>query len=476
MPRHASLCSRVIPGVPGAQRLLLALLVVIGPGAVSAESPAEPHATVRALATLTSSRTARISSWDRTGGNKDGVSVPPGQTLTLAEIEGSGSILHFYVGTTTPSRINLRELVLRMYWDGETEPSVEVPFGDFFLTPNEAYVRPIQTALVVVNPGNTSGGSHGYNSYLPMPFGHGARITVENQSATDPSWLLFYHIEYETYATPIGPEIGRLHAQWSQQTTRASSVPTDQRNAVQWDGVNTSGQDNYVILDAAGQGRLVGLLLNIENVHRGPGGGRGRWYGEGDDMIFIDGERWPPSYHGTGTEEIFGGGCCPNEPYVGPYSGFLINERRDGENYAGNVSMFRWFVMDPVRFSKSIRWTIEHGHANNFENPYSSVAFWYQTEPHKPFPPLPPARQRLPSMPAGYEEARSAIFVTQDNLTTSPLDDLLPAQQDRLRAMRRDANRLFRNGQYREALEQLRQHAREIEQLEGPNSFPLERK
>ena len=110
-------------------------------------------------------------------------------------------------------------------------------------------------------------------------------------------------------------------------------------------------------------------------------------------MIFIDGEGWPPSFHGTGSEEIFGGGACPTAEYAGPYTGFHLIGNLD---YSGKISMYRFYVNDPVRFRKSIRMTIEHGHANNFGNDYSSTAFWYQAEPHKPFGTLPAALARRP--------------------------------------------------------------------------------
>jgi hypothetical protein len=147
-----------------------------------------------------------------------------------------------------------------------------------------------------------------------------------------------------------------------------------------------TGEDNYVLLDAEGHGALAGIFLNIDNTI-------GNWYGEGDDMIFIDGEEWPPSYHGTGSEEIFGGGACPTDEYAGPYTGFHLIGNLD---WSGKVSMYRFYVNDPVRFKKSIRMTIEHGHANNIANDYSSTAFWYQNDPHKAFRSLPPAPQRRP--------------------------------------------------------------------------------
>jgi hypothetical protein len=111
-------------------------------------------------------------------------------------------------------------------------------------------------------------------------------------------------------------------------------------------------------------------------------------------MIFIDGEGWPPSYHGTGSEEIFGGGACPSAEYAGPYTGFHLIGNLD---FSGKVSMYRWYINDPVRFKKSIRMTIEHGHANNIANDYSSTAFWYQDEPHKKFRTLLPVEARRPT-------------------------------------------------------------------------------
>ena len=152
------------------------------------------------------------------------------------------------------------------------------------------------------------------------------------------------------------------------------------------DGANIGGEENYVILEAEGHGNIAGFFLHIDNF-------AGRWYGEGDDMIFIDGEEWPPSIHGTGSEEIFGGGACPSTEYIGPYQGYLYAANK---NFAGKVSLYRFYAPDPIRFTKSVRMTIEHGHANNYENDYSSTVFWYQNEPHAAFPALPPAGQRYP--------------------------------------------------------------------------------
>lgn len=130
-------------------------------------------------------------------------------------------------------------------------------------------------------------------------------------------------------------------------------------------GVNLDGGENYVALSASGRGHMVDLVLSVDNK-------AGGWWGEGDDMVFVDDDTWPPSIHGTGTEEVFGGGACPAREDSGPYHGFHLIERVD---FAGLTGMYRWSVHDPLGFRKSIRWTIEHGHANNFANDYSSVAF-----------------------------------------------------------------------------------------------------
>jgi hypothetical protein len=341
-----------------------------------------------------------------------------------------------------------------MYWDGEKSPSVEVPLGDFFLC-GQGIVRHIRTAYVTVNTGTAGSGSHGFNCYLPMPFGNGARVTLENQGKWD-TGSFWYHIEHESYDAALPPDVGRLHASWRREAQTVSAVDPKMKNQTIWDGTNKDGKENYLILEAEGKGRLIGLLLNIDNV-------QGGWYGEGEDMIFIDGEQWPPAYHGTGTEEIFGGGACPNAEYAGPYTGFHLTENREGKNFLGKVSMFRWFVHDPIRFRKSVRWTIEHGHANNYENDYSSVAFWYQQEPHRAFAPLPSLGDRLPRMPEVYYRANDAMLSARALLDAL---NVLPAEtKERLRSLRREGNRLFDEGRYEEAMAKFEEHLKEVKRL-----------
>ena len=124
-------------------------------------------------------------------------------------------------------------------------------------------------------------------------------------------------------------------------------------------------------------------------------------------MVFVDDDTWPPSIHGTGTEEIFGGAASPTEEYDGPYNGYYLIE---SEDYSGLTAMYRWFVPDPIRFTSGLRWTIEHGHANSWELDLASIAYWYQREPHGPFPELPTRTAMLPPTRPGYDEAREKLM------------------------------------------------------------------
>jgi hypothetical protein len=252
-----------------------------------------------------------------------------------------------------------------------------------------------------VNPGMRSSDFDAMVSYLPMPFAKGARVTLEDAGDMK-DLIVWYHFDYETYPDGKLPSnSGRLHAQW-RRVAKAPVAPGIPKNTQLGANTerNTTGEDNYVILDATGHGNFVGLYLTVDNI-------AGGWYGEGDDMIFVDGEKWPPTYPGSGHEEVFNAGCCPDEEFWGLYTGFYLIENYKAP-FGGKNQMYRFYVNDPVRFHKSIRVTIEHGHDNNFENDYTSTAFWYQDEPHKPFPNLPRASDRLPSWPEGVTQALAA--------------------------------------------------------------------
>jgi len=341
---------------------------------------------------LRESRSARVSSWDRTGANKDFRTVKSGDTLELADIPNAGCIRHIYFTilmseSTLADPRYLRDLVFRAFWDGEKTPSIEVPFGDFF-GQGHGCIRFFRSLMFAVNEGAELPGGKastltvGFNSYFPMPFSNGAKLTLTNEGDYEVG-AVWYHIDYEQLPG-LEANIGRFHAQWRRENPTVAFG--DVKNNPHNDLCNLDGRENYVILEAKGHGNFAGYFLNVHNFFE-------TWYGEGDDMIFIDGETWPPSLHGTGTEECFGGGACPNFEYAGPYTGFHLVGNK---NFLGKTSMYRFFVTDPIRFMKSIKVTIEHGHANNFANDYSSTAFWYQSEPHGPFPALLPQKDRRP--------------------------------------------------------------------------------
>ena len=374
-------------------------LILIAGMAVGTVSPLRLHAQAQPdspgrlldnLFVLRDSKTARISSYDRSGGNIDFIKIAPGETKTLAEISGTGIIRRFYVAPFASDRMRYRKAILRMYWDGQKEPCVEVPIGDLFGS-GLGTLRYYHSIAMDVNPGFSGFDFDAMVSYLPMPFARGARITLENDGDIK-DFLLWYHIEYEQL-DKLPANSGRFHAQWRRVAKTPVKPELPKNSQLGADKLtNTTGDDNYVALDAEGRGSYVGLFLTVDNI-------AGGWYGEGDDMIFIDGAKWPPAYPGTGHEEIFNSGASPDVEFAGLYTGFYLIENLKSP-WGGKNQMYHFYVNDPVVFQKSIRVTIEHGHDNDFENDYTTTALWYQDDPHKHFPPVPAAKDRLPAWPA----------------------------------------------------------------------------
>ena len=182
--------------------------------------------------------------------------------------------------------------------------------------------------------------------------------------------------------------MGRFHAWWNHQITPAPPEGENEWGSVRSDeGVNTTGDRNYLFMETTGSGQYVGVNYFVTCPQP-------MWYGEGDDMFFIDGEKWPPSLHGTGTEDYFNMSWCPKEYYIHPYYGLArVNEQT---GWLGNSHCYRFHIQDPIRFSKSLRATIEHGHNNDLTLDIASVAYWYQSEPHKPFPAIGDRESRKP--------------------------------------------------------------------------------
>jgi D-arabinan exo alpha-(1,3)/(1,5)-arabinofuranosidase (non-reducing end) len=311
----------------------------------------------------------RSSSYDRTGGNADSRRLPPGETLTLLDAGGPGLVSHIWMTIASPERYHLKKLVLRMYWDDEATPSVEAPVGDFFGLGLGDYFL-YQSAPLMVSPDNA------LNCFFPMPFRKHARITVTNegQRAVD---AYYFNIDYREYKKPLPEGTLYFHAQYRQCAPCTAIVS---------DGKNLDGKNNYVWMTAEGRGQFVGVTMSVmENADN--------WWGEGDDMFFVDGEKLP-SINGTGTEDYFlGAWDFGGKPfYYQLYGAPVVGPERQGSRW----SVYRFHLDSPITFTKSLRATIEHGHADDRADNYYSVAYWYQTEPHAPFPPLPPVEERLP--------------------------------------------------------------------------------
>jgi hypothetical protein len=385
---------------------------------------------LRGLSKLRDSKTRRFSSYDRTGGNDDRLHIESGQTVVIAECAGAGTITHIWATLACDSENFLRKIVLRAYWDNEADPSIEAPIGDFFgmghgKTANYASL-PMQASPE---------GGKAFNCYFPMPFGSHMRFTVTNEAEHD--LLFYYYIDLELH-NELEESLGRFHAQYRQARPEGLNEDGLKNEEFLFGGETVSGDNNYTILDAEGRGHYVGVLFSVYSRRRSE---NWDWYGEGDDMIFIDGEpglavpdtfrktdlrngpkgeliqardesrpgandAWPPTLHGTGTEDYFNTAWCPKQKYSAPYHGIIA---AGGPNWTEPVTLYRWHIEDPAIFQKSIKVTIEHGHANRRSDDISSVAFWYQQEPHKPFERLADVSERIPTFRGPYQNWDAAV-------------------------------------------------------------------
>jgi hypothetical protein len=310
------------------------------------------------------------------------VKVGPKTVFTLAEIQGSGAIQHVWM---TPTG-HLRFSILRIYWDGESQPSVEVPVGDFFACGWGRYAQ-VSSLAVCVNPGS------GFNSYWEMPFRKSCKMTLENLDTE--AMTIYYQIDYVLSEVP--EDAAYFHAQFR----RSNPLPY---------------KTDHVILDnVKGWGHYCGTYL-AWGVHNTG------WWGEGEIKFFLDGDSRFPTINGTGTEDYFGGSydfdvgpparfpfdllhtATPPEPpehyhyqeFSTPYSGLAQVIRPDGHyDSQQRFGLYRWHIMDPIRFDTDLKVTIQAlGWRSGWrylplQDDISSVAFWYQAEPHTPFPKLP---------------------------------------------------------------------------------------
>jgi len=291
-------------------------------------------------------------------------------TYTVADIDGPGAIQHIWM---TPTG-NWRYSILRFYWDDEKSPSVEVPVGDFFGQGWGKFAQ-LNSLAVCANPGS------GFNCYWPMPFRKKCRITMEN--INDEDMVLYYQVDYTL--TDVPKDAGYFHAQFR----RTNPLPYKQ---------------DYVLVDSIqGKGQYVGTYMAY-GVHNNG------WWGEGEIKFFIDDDKDYPTINGTGTEDYFCGAYdfdtrkkndagveeVNYTEFSNPYTGLHQVIKGDGHySIAQRFGLYRWHIKDPIRFDKNLKVTIQAlgwrdgGRYLPLQDDIATTVFWYQTEPHNPFPPLP---------------------------------------------------------------------------------------
>lgn len=333
---------------------------------------------------------ARVSSaHPEAWSNGDNRWVKPGETLVLADVQGPGVIRHIWLTfpDAAPSWIAKEgsaapdEIVIRMYWDGHDQPAVEAPLGDFF---GAGFGRRAEINSIPVQVQGAGGDS--YNCFWPMPFFTSARIIITNESAR-PLAAFYYHVDYSR--EEIAPDSAYFCAQYRQE------FPAQ------------AGKDYLVAdIEAAGGGHYVGTVLSVRS--RSP-----EWFGEGDDKFFVDGDPpGRPSLLGTGTEDYFLNAWGMERATFPSFGVSWLSGEWLGD-LGNSGTMYRWHIADPVRFTKSLRFELEHkgwmsadetttgkveGHVERSDD-FASVAFWYQRGQPKRFAPIPPVKdRRLPSI------------------------------------------------------------------------------
>ncbi len=291
------------------------------------------------------------------------ITINAKETITIAEMEGPGAIQHIWM---TPTG-NWQTSIIRVYWDDEKEPSVESPVGAFFGMAWNEYA-PLNSLAITVNPGSA------FNSYWKMPFRKKCKITMENLNETE-STRLYYQVDYTL--TEVGNDEAYFHAQYNRS--------------------NPTKNHSHTILDKVkGRGQFVGLYMGLGVNNNG-------WWGEGEIKFFLDGDKDFATIVGTGTEDYFCGSynfenkkTHEYETYSTAYAGFHQVIKPDGLYYAQQrFGMYRWHILDPVRFNSDLKVTIQdlgftRGRATYLaqSSDIITVAYWYQTEPHTAFPKL----------------------------------------------------------------------------------------
>jgi hypothetical protein len=344
------------------------------------------------LSLIRNRKTGRASSWDVSGRNRDCWLVPPHSSVVLADIAGPAQITHIWMTQYD----HYRECLLRITYDSSPHPSLLVPLGDFFCL-GHGLVNSFQSALFTASTNFPYQFNKpcALNSYVPMPFAHRAVVELVNDS--DREQLQYFYIDYETLEEfPEGA--GYFHAEFRRANPFGGWGNELTVNTPAVDAINKERQayyNNYIILETKGRGHYIGCNLSVTNFSN-------NWWGEGDDMIWVDGYKWPPDLHGTGSEDYLGHAGGMQED-ASLYSGSSIFEGHTiptpeinlWRGNSGYQTGYVFHMQNPVHFEREIKVTIEHGHANHLANEMSSVAYWYADKPTSVLD-VPPVEKRLP--------------------------------------------------------------------------------
>lgn len=372
-----------------------------------------PISSLSALARLHRGRSGRASSWDQSGRNKDYWLIAPGTTAVLADLQGPGAITHIWMTsfcrrvigpsiqdpaqhadvapvTEMENAIGVnweindpdyyRKVLIRFTWEDADQPAVLVPLGDFFGIGHGMPGSYNSIPFVISSrpqEEKTFGGTASMNCYFAMPFNTAAKVEIVNEN--DVHLGLFFHIDYDLYPEPID-DIAYFHASWAYANPNRGWGDDIAVNTPEVNSVANDDSENYVIADIRGRGHFVGCNMSVAHF-------QGTWWGEGDDVIWVDGEA-EPSILGTGSEDYFNH-AWGMQRNASLYSGTILHEGDTG----GYQVSYRFHVADPILFNTGIKVTMEHGHGNHLSDSWASTAYWYQEEPGSPHS-LPPADQR----------------------------------------------------------------------------------
>jgi len=356
------------------------------------------------LSHLQNAHTGRISSSDTTGRNGDAWQIQPGETRVLADIKGPGAITHIWM---TQGK-HYRECLLRITWDNAARPSILVPLGDFFCL-GHSIVNSFQSFLFSASTHWNNQFEQGcaLNCYARMPFQERAVVELVNESSEVHGQ--YFYVDYETYAQPLPAGTAYFHAEFRRENPFGGWGHEIPVNVPEVDIVNKerlAWDNNYVILETQGRGHYIGCNLSVTNFH-------GDWWVEGDDMIWVDGYKWPPDLHGTGSEDYL------NQAWGNQVNAFMRNGSALFEpNTRGYQTSYVFHLENPVRFEREIKVTIEHGHGNHLCNEMSSVAYWYADKPYAAKE-VPPVQKRMPVL---RDNQGNWMYNTQYQITTHVIE------------------------------------------------------